>query len=169
MEDRKDELSLTTSLSDLEQKLIAEQDTQELQQIVDLFNLNIRKKDILRARKLSNLQDKISDQMQARVEEHADEFSNKDLLDYFKTIQDTLSKSDTLITPENMPAIQINQQNLNITVGETSLNKESKDKVMDKVKELLAKYSQPSQDTIEGTCVVQDSQEDTNNSESGQR
>ena len=78
MEDRKDELSLTTSLSDLEQKLIAEQDTQELQQIVDLFNLNIRKKDILRARKLSNLQDKISDQMQARVEEHADEFSNKD-------------------------------------------------------------------------------------------
>jgi hypothetical protein len=31
MEDRKDELSLTTSLSDLEQKLIAEQDTQELQ------------------------------------------------------------------------------------------------------------------------------------------
>lgn len=169
MEDRKDELSLTTSLSDLEQKLIAEQDTQELQQIVDLFNLNIRKKDILRARKLSNLQDKISDQMQARVEEHADEFSNKDLLDYFKTIQDTLSKSDTLITPENMPAIQINQQNLNITVGDTSLNKESKDKVMDKVKELLAKYSQPSQDTIEGTCVVQDSQEDTNNSESGQR
>ena len=59
MEDKKDELSLTTSLSDLEQKLIAEQDTQELQQIVDLFNLNIRKKDILRARKLSNLQDKI--------------------------------------------------------------------------------------------------------------
>lgn len=47
--------------------------------------------------------------MQARVEEHADEFSNKDLLDYFKTIQDTLSKSDTLITPENMPAIQITQ------------------------------------------------------------
>lgn len=169
MEDKKDELSLTTSLSDLEQKLIAEQDTQELQQIVDLFNLNIRKKDILRARKLSNLQDKISDQMQARVEEHADEFSNKDLLDYFKTIQDTLSKSDTLITPENMPAIQINQQNLNITVGETSLNKESKDKVMDKVKELLTKYSQPSQDIIESTCVVQDSQEDTNNSESGQR
>ena len=75
MEDKKDELSLTTSLSDLEQKLIAEQDTQELQQIVDLFNLNIRKKDILRARKLSNLQDKISDQMQARVEEHADEFT----------------------------------------------------------------------------------------------
>lgn len=165
MEDKRDELSLTTSLSDLEQKLISEQDTQELQQIVDLFNLNIRKKDILRARKLSNLQDKISDQMQARVEEHADEFSNKDLLDYFKTIQDTLSKSDTLITPENMPAIQINQQNLNITVGETSLNKESKDKVMDKVKELLAKYSQPSQDTIESTCVVQDAQEDTNSSE----
>ena len=31
MEDKNDELSLTTSLSDLEQKLIAEQDTQELQ------------------------------------------------------------------------------------------------------------------------------------------
>lgn len=31
MEDKRDELSLTTSLSDLEQKLIAEQDTQELQ------------------------------------------------------------------------------------------------------------------------------------------
>ena len=140
MEDKKDELSLTTSLSDLEQKLIAEQDTQELQQIVDLFNLNIRKKDILRARKLSNLQDKISDQMQARVEEHADEFSNKDLLDYFKTIQDTLSKSDTLITPENMPAIQINQQNLNITVGETSLNKESNSFLEDIVKQFCQKF-----------------------------
>lgn len=31
MEDKRDELSLTTSLSDLEQKLISEQDTQELQ------------------------------------------------------------------------------------------------------------------------------------------
>lgn len=76
--------------------------------------------------------------MEARIVDHADEFSNKDLLDYFKLIQETIDKSGNIITQENMPAIQINQQNVNIQVGDTKLSSQSREKVMDRVRDVLA-------------------------------
>ena len=81
-----DKLSLSTPINDLEKQLKEAQDGDSLQKVVDLFNLNIKKKDIIRAGQLSELQDKISQQMADRVNNHAGEFSNKDLLDYFKVI-----------------------------------------------------------------------------------
>lgn len=155
------DLSLSTSMQELQSQLQCATDADSLQKVVDLFNLNIRKKDIIRAGQLSELQDAISQQMAERVNKHAGEFSNKDLLDYFKVIGETVSKSDNLITPENMPAIQVNQQNVHINVGDTELSRDSKEKVMSKVQEILAKLNTTNIIDVEPT-EIKDSEENLN-------
>lgn len=131
-------LTFNTPIEQLQSEILTCNDATQLQQVVDLFNLNIKRKDVLRTGKLSELQDKVAEQMEARIVDHADEFSNKDLLDYFKLIQDTIDKSGNIITQENIPAIQINQQNVNIQVGDTTLSSQSREKVMDRVRDVLA-------------------------------
>ena len=128
----KPKLSLVSSKEELEERLLTEEDPDNLQNIVDLFNLNIRKKDIIRASKLNELQDRTVEQMANRLENKADEFSNKDLLDYFKIIQDTITKSGT--SPE-VPQIQINQQQ--IKIEDNTLSRESRARVADAIQAIL--------------------------------
>lgn len=143
MEDNKDltlkedkPISLNTPLEELKQKLLTENDLDKLDDIINIFNLNIKRKDIVRTSKLNDLQDKIADQMALRLTEKANEFSNKDLLDYFKVLQDTINKSDNSLESIDTPAIQINQQQINIG-EESELNRESREKVKNAVATFL--------------------------------
>lgn len=135
-------LSLSIPQSELETKLIEENDADNLKDIIDLFNLNIKKKDVLRINKLSDIQDKISDQIATRIDKKADEFSNADLLNYLKVVQDIIDRSDTTSETLKIPNIQINQQNnLNLGISEhPRLTKESRDKVLNAVQSILSKY-----------------------------
>lgn len=121
---------------ELASKLLEEDNIDNIKNIIDLFNLNIKKKDIIRVSKLNDLQDKVYDQLDKRLTLNADTFSNKDLITYFKVIQETIDKSD--VSSENLiePKIQLNQNNLNINVGPT-LNRDSRQNVLDAVKKIL--------------------------------
>ena len=104
---------------------------------MDLFNLNIKKKDIVRSAKLSEMQDMIVDQMSKRIESRPDEFSNADLLHYHKVVQETISKSDNSLDSVSVPSIQINQQ-LNINNSETdSFDRESRQRILETVNSIL--------------------------------
>ena len=141
MEELKDTnaLSLNTPIEELEDRLMNEQDEDAVKDIIDLFNLNIQKKNIVRTAKLSELQDLISEQIGKRIEKNADAFNNKDLLDYFKAIQDTIDKSD--LSPEIKIPVQINQQlNLNID-KEDELDRESKQRVIAAIQSILNKQN----------------------------
>ncbi len=121
----------------IEQKIINETNPQELQELIDLFNLNLKKKDIIRSAKLSEVQDKIVEQMSKRVESKPDEFSNADLLNYHKVVQDTLSKADNTLDSVNIPNIQINQQ-LNINNSDNDyFDKDSRKRILDTVNSIL--------------------------------
>lgn len=121
----------------IEQKIINETNPQELQELIDLFNLNLKKKDIIRSAKLSEVQDKIVEQMSKRVESKPDEFSNADLLNYHKVVQDTLSKADNILDSVNIPNIQINQQ-LNINNSDNDyFDKDSRKRILDTVNSIL--------------------------------
>ena len=63
-------------------------------------------------------------------------FSNKDLIDYFKAIQDAMSIKDETLSKINNPAIQINQQQLNVNIN-TELNNDSRERVLDIVKQII--------------------------------
>ena len=60
-------ISLNTPLEELKQKRLTENDLDKLDDIINIFNLNIKRKDIVRTSKLNDLQDKIADQMTLRL------------------------------------------------------------------------------------------------------
>lgn len=103
MSKKKKELSLSD-------KLIKTNDFDELNEIVELFNLDLQKKNLIRGVKLSEVQDKVVDQLSMRLTERADNFSNDDLIKYLKTIQETLNKTTVTTDDIKAPTIQINQQ-----------------------------------------------------------
>lgn len=147
MEDEKSLVTLETPCDELEQRIIKETDIDELKNVINLFNLNIKKKDIIRTNKLSNLQDLVTEQMSERIEKNAGAFSNKDLLDYFKIIQESINKADNSLDSVDTPAIQFNQQVVNVGVdsNKQELDKDSRDRVADAVNAILAKIKQPPQ------------------------
>lgn len=130
--------TLKSDSEELEIRLLEEDNVDNIKAIIDLFNINIKKKNIIRTSKLNELQDKVYNQIDERITNSANTFSNKDLLEYFKVMQDTINKSD--IDSDNViaPNIQINQNNLNIGVG-TELTRESRQKITDAIKNILNK------------------------------
>lgn len=123
---------------ELSKALLKAETEEELKQITSLFNLNLKKKSIIRASKLSELQDSITAEMSARIENRADEFSNTDLLNYMKTIQDIIGKTDANIETIT-PAVLIQENHIHAEDGASpSLSRASKDKIRSAIEELLA-------------------------------
>ena len=127
-----------------EEKFLTTTDPEELQPIIDMFNLNIKKKNMIRANRVVEIQDKITSQIEERINKHADEFSNKDLLDYYKTMESTL-KNDPGET--ELPTIRINQTNqININGSEQQgLNRQSRERVANVVRAILNGINGPQQ------------------------
>ena len=145
------------SKKELEELLINSTDSSSINDIIDIFNLNMKKKDVVRANALSELQDKISEQIQQRIDNRADEFSNKDLLDYFKTVQDFISKSVNNTDAVKVPTIQINQQN-NVALPD-ALDKDSRDRVLEAVQSIIKNYSSGAVDLVD---APEQTEEDVN-------
>ena len=136
MDDEK--LSLVSPIEELETRILESDDISELNSIINIFNLNIQKQNILRNSKLSQLQDMITDEISDRIQNQSVGFTNQDLLTYFKTIQDTLTKSDNTLNKIDVPAIQFNQNNVNINVADkTILNRDSRRKVLEAINSML--------------------------------
>ena len=139
-----DKITLNTDLQDIEKYIVEEENMDDLNDIVKLYNISLKKKDLVRNSKLSEVQDKIVEQITTRVLERPDNFSNEDLLKYYKTIQDTLSRSDKSFEGMKAPTIQLNQQ-INID-NQGEFNRESRKKIIDTVNQILSAAKENSQD-----------------------
>lgn len=117
------------------EELLAETDTDRTKQLVDIFNLNIKKKAIVRANKYSDLLDDVAAQLEERIKKVPDQFSNKDLLDYISTLQNVIDKS-AANTVDNLPAIQLTSNTVNVNIT-NSLNRESREKVQEALRAIL--------------------------------
>ncbi len=131
MAENKNELS---TINELETKLMEEDNLDEINKIVEMFNVNLQKKNIIRSAKLSDVQDKVVQQMTDRFEQRADSFSNDDLIKYHKIIQETLTKTDTTMDNVKTPTIQINQQ---VNVDNVTFNSESRKRILEAVNNIL--------------------------------
>ena len=130
---------LNTKTDDLVAEIVAQNDPTKIQDLTHLFNLAQTKKAILRTQTYNELLDNVTEQMRERVAKRADQFSNKDLLDYVNVITTVAEKAAKQIgLVEDIPLIQINTQN-NIQVNDgTDLNKESRQRVMEAVSAALS-------------------------------
>ena len=122
-------------------KVIIEQDPAKTKDLTYLFNANQNKKAMIRVNKLGELLDTMADQALTRFTKKPDEISNQELLQGMKVVQDIIDKGQKQISGvSETPLIQINQQNNELNIGEsqTTLSKESRDKVKNAVMSLLA-------------------------------
>ena len=110
----------------------------ELQQCIDMFNVNIAKKNALRVMKLDQLQDMVENEVIKRFTNRSDDMSNVEVIQYYKAVQDSVKNAqNTLNNKDNTTFIQINQNtenNVNITTG---TDRESNERVMNAVKSIL--------------------------------
>ena len=130
------------TIDDLSEQLINESNPTQLENIINLFNVSFQKKNILRIQKLNELQDKIQTQIEKRLDNKIDEFSNKDLIDYFKVMQDSIIKNSDNAEMQNAKVIQIiqNQTNVQNNLQESEpLSRESKEKISKAVQLMLSK------------------------------
>lgn len=127
------DLSLTTDIDDLENEIMNSEDADELVDIIDLFNINLQKRNIIRNKKLSDVQDKVVERMLEKIESEPWEFSNDDLIKFHKVIQETLKSSGT-VDKESIPTIQVNQQ---INVSSPEFSRESRAKILSAVRDIL--------------------------------
>ena len=148
------EFSLLTS--DQKESLQQSTEAQELQKILNIFNLNLKKKELLRVEKLNDLQDALLNQAAQRVEKHGDEFSNRDLIEYFKAFDSVLQK--TPVNASDFSAIQITQNQLNINMLQSEFDSQERQKIFSAVQALLSSAQNNSDDNLE--VLVDDNQED---------
>lgn len=131
-------LTVNSSINDLSNRLLIETDLEEFNRIKTLFDLNLKKKEIIRLGKLSELQELTINEMSNRLINKSDNFNNEDLLKYFKFIEEALSKGNTSLEDINTTTIQVTQNQVNINTEDT-LDRESKQRVLEAVKSILNK------------------------------
>jgi hypothetical protein len=122
---------------ELSDRFLTETVPKELQTIVDMFNLDMKKKNMLRTTRISEIQDNIVSQIFERVSSRPDEFSNSDLINYFKVMQETLLKNPA---ETELPQIHINQNNqvnINMESNGPVLNRMSRERVANAIRNIL--------------------------------
>jgi hypothetical protein len=169
----------TASTVDLNQEslalisqIIAETDEQKTRDLTQLFNANQNKKTMVRVNKLSDLLDTITDQALARFTARPDEISNKELFDGLKVVQDLIERGQKQVSGAGeMPLIQVNQQNNEVTIGgsPSTLSRDSRERVKSAVLGLLESIASTAQTTTESDIIevdpveVTDIEEEDNN------
>lgn len=144
LENTQKELSIVDKSKELADTIMKENNVDKVKDLTALFNLNQQKKNILRILKFDGLLDSISDQMEERFAKRANEFSNSDLVEYLKAIQQAMEKTQkTVDLVSETPPIQFNQQNVNIEINDSigSLDADEKERISDAIKAILGRMS----------------------------
>ena len=153
-------------------QIIVETDEQKTRDLTQLFNANQNKKTMVRVNKLSDLLDTITDQALARFTARPDEISNKELFDGLKVVQDLIERGQKQVSGAGeMPLIQVNQQNNEVTIGgsPSTLSRDSRERVKSAVLGLLESIASTAQATTESDVIevdpveVTDVEEEDNN------
>ncbi len=125
-------------------EVIVEHDVDKVRDLAMLFNVNQTKKTMVRQNKLNDLLDTLVNTAANRASSHPDEMDNQQLYQSLKVVQDLVERSTKQIAGanDNVPLIQINQQNSEVTIntGESSqksLNREQRNRVKNVVEALL--------------------------------
>ena len=133
----KQNVDLYDSSNELINKIINENDRDKLNDLTNLFMINQKKKDIVRANKLSNLLNLIDNEVYDRVSNEPEMFDNLTLLKYMDSTQQTINNVSQSIN--QVPFIQINNQKneININSNSSGLDRDSRAKVLEVVTAIL--------------------------------
>ena len=103
------DLSLTSPREELETALAQENSTDNVQQILDIFNINLLKQGAVRALRLSDIQDRLLDHLEDELVNHSEDLTLDEIRKTFKVVSEAKTAAPPL-TVEQVPQIQINTQ-----------------------------------------------------------
>ena len=138
---QKDEVSaaLDEKSDELTSRIIAEEDPQKINELIDLFNLNQSKKDLVRSRKYNELLDKTTSMLEATLD--SGEMTAGELIRAFTALQKTAARySNVAEEIQNAPIfIQYNDNRQTEVVSQNvpQLSRESKEKVIEVINQIL--------------------------------
>jgi hypothetical protein len=153
------EVNLNEESLALISQIIAERDEQKTRDLTHLFNANQNKKTMVRVNKLSDLLDTITDQALARFTTRPDEISNKELFDGLKVVQDLIERGQKQVSGAGeIPLIQVNQQNNEVNIGNSSsnLSRDSRERVKSAVLGLLDSLTAQKPVVVEAEEIITD-------------
>lgn len=118
--------------------ILQESDVDKLKDLTHVFNAFQTKRQILRVNALNDVQDALVQQMARRLQEMPNNFNNADIASWMKTVQQALDSSHLSIKEiDDVPTI-VNQNNTQVNINvEDTLNKESREKVMNALQAIL--------------------------------
>ena len=150
---KKNDLQTTSNSLDeknekLAQKILNANTLDETKDLTALFNLNIQKRNVLRVLKMSNLLDKVTEQIIERFEKAPNNFTNEDLLKYMQVTENAIDRANKNLNQiEETPAIQLMQNNqVNINIDNSSIDRESRIRITETVQKILNNLQQAPQE-----------------------
>ena len=150
---KENHLQLKEDTKKIVDEIVKEQDLDKIKDLTHLFNVACAKKNVLRAFKLNDLMDTVSDKIVERFEKRPDEFSNSDLVSYLQATQNALDRTVKAVnTIDETPTIlnqQNNQVNINMGDSETPLDRESRDRVVDAIESFLNRVNSQQNNNIQ--------------------
>ena len=159
-----DELSVPTSEEILASQakqvaddMVATNDVDKVKDLTHLFNLLQAKKNAMRMIKMGELVDLTTEQMSQRLQKKPDELTNTELVNYLNAIQNAMDKvSKGLGTVDELPIIALQQNNVTVNV-DSPIDAESRERITDVVRAILAKQkAREAVDVVDVVDVIQD-------------
>lgn len=128
--------------NDITNQIVEAKDQESIEDLTNQFKLNMRKKNIARANKLSGMLELIDDEVFQRLGSYPESFDNDQLVKYMDSTQRTLNTIQQTI--DQQPMIQINNQKneININNNVSGLDRESRLKVLEAVDTILNSLQQ---------------------------
>lgn len=114
--------------------------TDSIQDYLPLFNASIAKKQALRVLKREEIIDKVTERIGERLDKRPDEITMTELNAIDKTMSEQKQKELALLNANALDAsagITLNQNNVNVTINAAETSRESRERVIDAVRELL--------------------------------
>ena len=121
---------------ELANQLMSTNNSSDIENIINLFNFNMKKKNILRVNTYNKILDKITDEVVERFEKHSDEFSNKELLDYLNSIQ-AFAYNRQVSNDVSVPSITLNTINMTNINSIDSIDIDSRKRIQDAIQNIL--------------------------------
>lgn len=124
---------------DIAQRILDEQDVDKVKDLTNLFNLNSQKRNVMRVIKMNQLLDTVTDKVIERFEKRPENFSNEDLIKYMQVTENAIDRANKQLNlVDETPPIQLMQNNqVNINVG-MDLDRESRERVLERVQSILS-------------------------------
>ena len=124
---------------DIAQRILDEQDVDKVKDLTNLFNLNSQKRNVMRVIKMNQLLDTVTDKVIERFEKRPENFSNEDLIKYMQVTENAIDRANKQLNlVDETPPIQLMQNNqVNINVG-VDLDRESRERVLERVQSILS-------------------------------